>query len=181
MLAPSPGIVRPLLEVTRGQVAAYARARSVPYLDDPSNLSLAHQRNRVRLELLPALERASPGFSAWCAELGGRAAAWRAQVATFVDEVIAPVPLSATQLVVPVSRVVALDTAAWQLIWPELAGRVGVVMDWRGISRASAWAPRATSGTSIPLSGGGVIQRTPATFVIHGGASPSVDDYIATG
>src|SRR5262249_39624360 len=61
MYAPSP-VVRPLLGTRRADVAAYASAHRVRFVDDPSNGDRRYLRNRVRLDLLPALERALPGF-----------------------------------------------------------------------------------------------------------------------
>jgi tRNA(Ile)-lysidine synthase len=53
-------LFRPLLEVTRQEtVEACAEAGLTP-LQDPSNRSLAFSRNRVRLKVLPELERLNP-------------------------------------------------------------------------------------------------------------------------
>lgn len=54
------GIVRPLCEVTREEARAYARARALPFADDPMNEEPAFARNRVRSEVLPALRRLNP-------------------------------------------------------------------------------------------------------------------------
>ena len=53
-------IVRPLLHARRASLRATLDAAGVSYLTDPSNADLAHARNRVRAELLPALERLNP-------------------------------------------------------------------------------------------------------------------------
>jgi tRNA(Ile)-lysidine synthase len=53
-------IVRPLLHVRRAELRAALDAAGVSYVTDPSNTDLAHARNRVRAELLPALERLNP-------------------------------------------------------------------------------------------------------------------------
>src|SRR4030042_107562 len=50
-------IIRPLIEVKRRDVEAYLRARKIPYRDDETNRDLRYQRNRVRLRLIPHLER----------------------------------------------------------------------------------------------------------------------------
>jgi len=50
-------IIRPLIEVKRRDVEAYLRARKIPYRDDETNRDLRYQRNRVRLRLIPYLER----------------------------------------------------------------------------------------------------------------------------
>lgn len=53
-------IVRPLLHVRRGVLRDALEAAGIPYAIDPSNADPAHARNRVRGELLPALERLNP-------------------------------------------------------------------------------------------------------------------------
>src|SRR5688572_7606833 len=59
-LLASSAISRPFVTLRRSTIAACARAWAVPYLDDPTNVSRRHLRNRVRLDLLPALARAHP-------------------------------------------------------------------------------------------------------------------------
>jgi tRNA(Ile)-lysidine synthase len=53
-------IVRPLMHARRATLRAALDAAGVSYLTDPSNADLAHARNRVRADLLPALERLNP-------------------------------------------------------------------------------------------------------------------------
>ena len=160
-------VARPFLGVPRALIAAYARRRAVPFIEDPSNTDARHQRNRVRHELLPALERAHPGFSEWCWSISGRAAAWRGEAERLVDGLGVTTPAAGT-VVVPAGPLRALGRTEWEVLWPELAARAGVVMDRRGIARAAAWAPGARAGGAVQLSGGASIRRTGATFVIHG-------------
>lgn len=159
-------IVRPLLDVRRATIAAYARICGVPLVEDPSNRSRAHQRNRVRLDLIPALERAQPGFSAWCLDLAARASELRAAVEAVVDD-LGPTVSGDGSLALRAAPVSALRPTEWGVLWPALAGRVSVTMDRRGIERAAAWAPRAAPGSHIPLSGDAEIARTGTTFVIR--------------
>jgi tRNA(Ile)-lysidine synthase len=53
-------IVRPLLDARRAVLRAALDAAGVGYTVDPSNADLAHARNQVRADLLPALERLNP-------------------------------------------------------------------------------------------------------------------------
>jgi tRNA(Ile)-lysidine synthase len=53
-------IVRPLLHARRAILRETLDAAGIAYLTDPSNADLAHARNRVRADLLPALERLNP-------------------------------------------------------------------------------------------------------------------------
>ncbi|MBI2264067.1 MAG: tRNA lysidine(34) synthetase TilS [Armatimonadetes bacterium] len=50
-------IIRPLLEVTRAEVLTFCQEKGIPYITDETNLALQHDRNRVRWELLPLLEK----------------------------------------------------------------------------------------------------------------------------
>jgi tRNA(Ile)-lysidine synthase len=53
-------LVRPLLGVTRRQTAEHCRDRGLDWREDDSNASRAYARNRVRHELVPALEAIHP-------------------------------------------------------------------------------------------------------------------------
>jgi len=53
-------IVRPLLHARRAVLRAALDTAGVAYVSDPSNADVAHARNRVRADLLPALERLNP-------------------------------------------------------------------------------------------------------------------------
>ncbi|MBM4324287.1 MAG: tRNA lysidine(34) synthetase TilS [Deltaproteobacteria bacterium] len=50
-------IIRPLLEVWREEIEGFALAHSIPYLVDSSNLKSDYLRNRLRLNLIPLIEK----------------------------------------------------------------------------------------------------------------------------
>jgi tRNA(Ile)-lysidine synthase len=50
-------VIRPLLECSRKSVEEYLELQRAAYREDSSNLDLRHARNRIRLELIPYLER----------------------------------------------------------------------------------------------------------------------------
>jgi len=157
-------IARPLLDVRRGDIAAYAKAHEVRYMDDPSNLDRAHLRNRVRLDLLPALERACPGFGDEMIALGRRAAAWRESVERVVDTLgLRLLPA----LVVPCVPLTNLPAASLAILWPAIAARAGLALDWRGTERLVAFTLAGRPGGKIPLSGGAEVGRTASTFVVR--------------
>lgn len=61
--SPTTLLVRPLLDVPRTTLRAYAALRQVPFREDTSNRSTDILRNRIRHELLPLLESAyQPGL-----------------------------------------------------------------------------------------------------------------------
>lgn len=49
--------IRPLLTVSRTEVEAYLAAREIPFVTDSTNEDRKYARNRVRAEILPAMER----------------------------------------------------------------------------------------------------------------------------
>jgi tRNA(Ile)-lysidine synthase len=167
MYAPS-AVVRPLLSITRDEITRYAASCELRFLDDPSNSSRVHLRNRVRLDLLPALERAVPGFGASMLALSARAAELRAGLERAVDAlgiIEAAGPLERGTIAVPVSVFTGLAAAAIGALWPAIASRVGIALDWRGTRRLVAFTIEGKRGGRIPLSGGVEVWRTPTTFV----------------
>ncbi|MEN9240678.1 MAG: tRNA lysidine(34) synthetase TilS [Thermostichus sp. DG02_3_bins_51] len=53
----SPSLVRPLLAVSRQETEQFCQAYSLPVWPDPSNQDLSHTRNRLRLEVIPYLQK----------------------------------------------------------------------------------------------------------------------------
>ncbi len=64
--------VRPLLDVTHAELVAYLTDRGIPWVEDPTNADPVHLRNRVRHEVLAALEAARPGAALQLARAAGR-------------------------------------------------------------------------------------------------------------
>ncbi len=50
-------VIRPLLEVWKEEIESFAKEKSIPHLIDSSNLKTNYLRNRLRLNLLPLIER----------------------------------------------------------------------------------------------------------------------------
>ena len=69
MVGPGP-MIRPMLELTRAEIMRYLEALGARFVVDSSNASSAMLRNRVRLELIPTLERDyAPGLRRRLVEL----------------------------------------------------------------------------------------------------------------
>ena len=63
-------IIRPLLPVRRSAILAYLHAIGAAFVEDSTNASLKHDRNRVRHRLIPLLEREyAPGLTGRLVEL----------------------------------------------------------------------------------------------------------------
>lgn len=54
-------LIRPLIACTRAEIDAYICANEIPYVDDETNFKTDYTRNKIRLNILPALEDAVPG------------------------------------------------------------------------------------------------------------------------
>ncbi|MGV3528532.1 MAG: tRNA lysidine(34) synthetase TilS [Flavisolibacter sp.] len=52
--------LRPLLQLRRSEIVAYAQERKLAWVEDSSNLSIKYTRNYFRNELLPALKKVYP-------------------------------------------------------------------------------------------------------------------------
>ena len=91
-------IVRPLLDVTREELRAWADHRALVWREDSSNLDPSYLRNRVRHEVIPLLEKLRPGASATLARSAGVCAdddAWLEQLADAALEGVSGPPFPA--------------------------------------------------------------------------------------
>ena len=60
--SPGPTVLRPLLEVQRAQLLAYAQHQGLAWIEDESNLSVKYRRNFIRHHVAPLLEQAFPAY-----------------------------------------------------------------------------------------------------------------------
>jgi tRNA(Ile)-lysidine synthase len=146
-------VLRPLVDVDGGVIAGYAQRQDVRWIDDPSNESRAHLRNRVRLDLRPALERAHPGFASEMLALSRRAAALREQVERLAFT-MAAVDANAQAVQVARATLTDYDAKGLALLWPAIAAGIGVALDRRGAERLAGFTHSGRAGSRIQLSGG---------------------------
>jgi tRNA(Ile)-lysidine synthase len=78
-------LVRPLLDVTRADIEAYAKRRKLVWVEDESNADTAYLRNWVRHEIAPRIAERVPGFRATLA----RAARNMGEAAELLDDLAA--------------------------------------------------------------------------------------------
>lgn len=62
-------LIRPLLAVTKQEIAAYAEANSIPFREDPSNADNIYTRNRIRKNVIPELKKENADVSKQFVEL----------------------------------------------------------------------------------------------------------------
>jgi len=159
-------VLRPLLMVARRDVRAYVTRHAVPVVEDPSNASDAHLRNRVRRDLLPAIGAVRPDFGDEMLSVARRAAAWRRDVERWAER-HCPVTPTADGAAVAAAALAGYDPATLAIIWPAVAARVGVTLDRRGTTRLAAFTRAGKVGGTIQLSGGVEVVRSRFLFVIR--------------
>lgn len=86
LAGPPARLVRPLLGVRRTELRAYLQERKQEWREDLSNLDPARTRNRLRLEVLPQLERLNPAAAEHLAELAAQAAQEEAFWQVLIEE-----------------------------------------------------------------------------------------------
>lgn len=157
--------VRPFLDCTRDEVAEYADEAGARWVEDPTNASMRFFRNRVRRDLLPAIARVNPGFDEQLIGLARAAGKWRARL----DALVAPLArVSPTGSVfVAVGDLSTYSREELSSLWPAIAARVGLAMDWRGTERAAAFTNESRTGARMQLSGGWEISRTRHVFELR--------------
>lgn len=80
-----PAMLRPLLDVSRSALEAYADAHGLQWIEDESNLDLAYDRNFLRHHVFPEIEKRFPA----CRTTLARSAGHFAEAAELLDEVAA--------------------------------------------------------------------------------------------
>jgi tRNA(Ile)-lysidine synthase len=159
-------VLRPWLRTDRWAVARYASHWELQYVEDPSNTSRAFLRNRVRLDLLPALCAVRPGFDGELLGLATEAASWRRDVERIVGRAH-PLCVGADGVSVAAHDLRDYDVASLAVVWPVLAARAGVTLDRRGTARLGEFTRRAKIGAVMQVSGGFEVQRSRFSLVVR--------------
>ncbi|MFL5604317.1 MAG: tRNA lysidine(34) synthetase TilS [Gemmatimonadaceae bacterium] len=146
-------VIRPFLNITRAELARYAREQRVPFVEDPSNQDRRHLRNRVRLDILPSIVKRKPEFPADLLSLARQSAAWRRSLDSALTDIDAHAEGDGG-LRISRSSLAGYDAESLRVLWPALAARASVVMDRRGTHRAAEFTISGTTGGTIQLSGG---------------------------
>ena len=160
-LAPEGPVLRPLLGVRRAEIVAYAQARGLAWVDDPTNASMRFFRNRVRHELLPAIRSVAPAIDDYLLGVGARAAAWRGDVERFIDEQLDVLVLEFEPgLDVGADGLEGFSVFELRELLPAIVARAGAVLDRRGIIRLAEFARRSRVGARVQLSGAWEVTRS---------------------
>jgi tRNA(Ile)-lysidine synthase len=151
-LLPAAGVARPLLGHTRAQIRRYAEEQEIEWVDDPSNTSRGHLRNRIRLDLLPAILAVRPSFEQEMHRLAQDAFAVRAGLDAVAAQ-LAPEPSPTGGIRVDIGVFESIDDFASRLLWQAIAATVGITPDWRGTVALSRLSRHGRTGGRCRLSG----------------------------
>ncbi len=115
-------IVRPLLEVTRAEIEAFVREEGIPFRTDETNAERRFTRNRLRLDVIPALRE---GIQPRLAEVLGRFARLAREASDHLDAEAAEAVDAVTggDAAAPDVRF-AFGREAWDALAPALRGPV---------------------------------------------------------
>ncbi len=57
-------VIRPLIECSKDEILSYCEENGIEYVTDETNSETVYSRNRIRLNVIPELEKINPGFIA---------------------------------------------------------------------------------------------------------------------
>ncbi len=159
-------VARPWLHTSRTDVARYAARWGVRHVEDPSNRSRAFLRNRVRLDLLPALRIANPHIDEDLLASAAKAASWRRRL----DRLVAaahPLRVGSDGVAIDAPGLASYDLASLAVLWQVLAAGAGVTLDRRGTAHLAAFTKTARVGAIAQVSGGFEVQRSRFSLVVR--------------
>ena len=124
-------IIRPLLEISRGEIDAYVAENQIPYVEDETNGDTAYTRNRLRLEALPLLEEISPGCTGRIAAAGGLLREEEEHLQREADALLPPG--DGREIVLPVPMLCRQDPAMRRRLARTMGLRLGVTLTRRQV------------------------------------------------
>lgn len=158
LAAPSP-IVRPFLGLSRAELARWVHEESIAWIEDPTNASPRYLRARVRHQLLPALQAASPGVGTDLLGLAERAAGWRRELDAWLVDMGLEVTADGARATLPTAVLEHTTRAGQAVVWAALCAHAGVVLDARGTRAVLRFTSTRRRGAAIPLAGGATVLR----------------------
>jgi len=149
-------IVRPLLGITKDTLLRYLADRGIPFLEDSSNRDRRFPRNRVRLDLLPFLEK---HFDAGVRTTLRQTAAVLAEEEGYLDAVARACYQGATQqddetLLLAIPALLAAPAAIQRRVVEQALLAVGARPAFRQIEQVRRLARRTVGDAGLHLAAG---------------------------
>lgn len=172
---PDLALIRPLLGLTRAAINAYCRQLGLEPRQDSTNQDPAYARNRLRLEVIPALERINPQAQRALARFAAQSAAENEYLQRQLAQAIAP------HLAREAGRI-SLERAAFRALHPALRWRFvhwaaqqlnsAVEIGFEHVEAACALALSAHTGAAAALPGGLRLRLDYDRVIVEQAAAP---------
>ena len=166
----SPNIIRPLLPFWREEIEAHAGAAGLQFRTDPTNADVTITRNRLRNQVIPAIEsNGRPEFRRQLRRIAELASRASLAVDRRLEPVLGELILEASESRVIVARtgLLAYDTRVRSHLLRALAARVGPRPGRVGTCVALEFTNTGSSGRAIDLPGGVVLRREFERLIIE--------------
>jgi len=173
-------IIRPLIQVQRRDIMVYLRTHRIPFRDDPSNRQRRYTRNRIRLALLPQLQKSyNPRIvHTLCATAQLLAADEAAlQEAAWEQFSAARIPAAPDQVHLRTARLTPLSPALQRRVLRQaLAEATGSLQGFTRAHLAHMMALlRTEAGTKcLALPGGTMVERRYGILIIYRRTPPAL-------
>ena len=103
--------IRPLIDVWREELLAYARHKGLSFVEDSSNMKQAYLRNRVRHELLPHLSGYNPNIKERLLQLSQILSGDESYLETLTDDVVKRIVTENDEASIAIPQLLALPPA----------------------------------------------------------------------
>jgi len=168
-------LIRPLLSVTRAEILAYCDENQLTPSIDSSNADLHYFRNRLRLELLPVLERYNPNVRTMLARTATVAAGdyelWLQAAQSLWAATLAGAPADPRQVVFDRERWRALSLAQQRALLRLAVDKLRVgpeEIDFAPLEAAAQFSRRAGPGHSCELAAGLTLRVEVEQIIVSG-------------
>lgn len=155
-------IVRPLLPFRRSEIEAYANAMQLGWREDPTNRDPEYAaRNRIRHDVIPALERARPGAIRSILAFSEEAAAAESAWIRIIDDVERGLAVRTPDGAFQLAResLLRYHPHVRARVIRRISGRFGPVPGRAATEAALDFVSRAASGATLELRGGLRLER----------------------
>ncbi|HVJ04170.1 MAG TPA: tRNA lysidine(34) synthetase TilS [Candidatus Saccharimonadales bacterium] len=143
----SPRLIRPLLSTSRQQVERYLHSLHQSFRQDASNLDPRFLRNRVRGELLPALERDyNPALREALCETAEVASAENAFLEELTSAFFATIPATGTNGAIPIPALQSQPVALQRRILRRLCQPHALALDFAHLEALREFALASRAG-----------------------------------
>lgn len=160
-----PATIRPLLPFWRREIAAFAELHGIPFREDPTNQDLRWTRNRLRRQVIPALEDAVPGATAALASLADTARLHAEALAFLLDDRLRALRAASIRgapgaLALDHAALLALPDPVLALLLRRAVSRLGGRPGRAATRDLVRFVRKSPSGRRMTLAGGVTVERS---------------------